>query len=108
LLWLVSLQNPNVAAGFRLRPHPEGCGYKHAEGAATATAEQEETSMNPHEKNLNWLRDTIEHLSDCQQQLEWARDRLTIRVLTDSILRDLDCCRRLCESVRQRGGVLVN
>lgn len=62
------------------------------------------------EKNLGWLKDTIEHLSDCQQQLEWARNRLTVQVLTDSILRDLDCCRRLCESMRKRGSgsVLAN
>lgn len=60
--------------------------------------------MNQHE-NLSWLKDTIEHIADCQQQLEWARDRLTIQVLTDSILRDLDCCRRLCEGMKKRSSL---
>lgn len=63
--------------------------------------------MNFNENNLIWLKDTIEHIADCQQQLEWARDRLTVQVLTDSILRDLDCCRRLCESMRKKSGVAV-
>jgi hypothetical protein len=63
--------------------------------------------MSHNETNLIYLKDTIEHLSDCQQQLEWARDRLTVQVLTDSILRDLDCCRRLCDSMRKRSGMAV-
>jgi len=62
--------------------------------------------MNRNENNLIHLKDTIEHLADCQQQLEWAQDGLTLKVLTDSILRDLDCCRRLCEGMR-RGGALA-
>lgn len=63
--------------------------------------------MNWNENNLIHLKDTIEHLSDCQQQLEWAHDRLTVQVLTDSILRDLDCCRRLCEGMRRRGALAL-
>jgi len=63
--------------------------------------------MHQHEKNMIWLKDTIEHLSDCQQQLEWAHNRFTVQVLTDSILRDLDCCRRLCEGMRKKSSVAV-
>lgn len=52
--------------------------------------------------NLLWLKDTIEHLKNCQQQLEWARDAETIEVLTETMLRDLECCRRICESLHHR------
>ena len=49
--------------------------------------------MSQRESNLLWLKDMLEHLSACQQQLEWTADAETIRVLTEAMLRDLDCCR---------------
>jgi hypothetical protein len=55
--------------------------------------------------NLLWLKDTLEHLKSCQRQLEWAEDPDTIQLLTESMLRDLDCCRRLCEGLQQRLGL---
>ena len=53
--------------------------------------------MSQRDVNLLWLKDTIEHLKNCQQQLEWAEDAETIEVLTESMLRDLERCRRICE-----------
>jgi hypothetical protein len=44
----------------------------------------------------------IKHLAACQQQLEWAEDANTIHVLTETMLRDLECCRRLCETLHRR------
>ena len=58
--------------------------------------------MSQREANVLWLRDILEHLSATQKQLEWAEDRETIRLLTESMLRDLERCQRLCESMRQR------
>jgi hypothetical protein len=58
--------------------------------------------MSQREANMLWLRDMLNHLSACQQQLEWAEDANTIHVLTESMLRDLESCRRLCESLRRR------
>lgn len=58
--------------------------------------------MSQREMNLLWLKDTLEHLVGCQEQLEWARDSETVRVLTQSMLRDLECCRRLCEALHRR------
>jgi hypothetical protein len=58
--------------------------------------------MSQRETNLLWLRDMLEHLTTCQQQLQWAEDTETVSVLTQSMLRDLDCCRRLCESLQRR------
>ncbi len=49
-----------------------------------------------------WLKDVLEHLCECRQQLEWCEDRETQQVLTESMLRDLECCRRLCDSLHRR------
>ena len=61
--------------------------------------------MSQRETNLIWLRDMLEHLADYQKQLEWTEDSQTARVLTESMIRDLDCCKRLCETIHRRSGV---
>jgi hypothetical protein len=58
--------------------------------------------MSQRDKNLQWLKDNLEHLTACRRQLEWAQDSETIHVLTETMLRDLECCRRLCEALRRR------
>jgi hypothetical protein len=61
--------------------------------------------MSQRNANLLWLRDMLEHLSACQKQLEWADDAETVRLVTESMLRDLERCQRVCETLRQRCGV---
>ncbi|MCI0458887.1 MAG: hypothetical protein L0Z62_18160 [Gemmataceae bacterium] len=61
--------------------------------------------MSRRETDLLWLKDVLEHLSACRQQLEWAEDPETVRVITENMIRDLDCCRRLCQGFRRRSGV---
>jgi hypothetical protein len=58
--------------------------------------------MSQREHNLLWLKDTLKHLRTCQKQLTWTHDDESIHVLTDTMLRDLDCCRRICESIQRR------
>jgi hypothetical protein len=58
--------------------------------------------MSQRESNLLWLRDLIEHLGDCQQQLHWAEDGEAIQLLTETMLRDLESCRKLCEALQRR------
>jgi hypothetical protein len=58
--------------------------------------------MSQRETNLLWLKDVLEHLRSCQQQLEWTEDTQAAQVLTETMLRDLDCCKRLCESLHAR------
>jgi hypothetical protein len=60
--------------------------------------------MSQRETNLLWLKDLLEHLTACQQQLEWAEDNETVNVLTESMLADLERCKRLCEAIRRRAG----
>jgi hypothetical protein len=58
--------------------------------------------MSQRQTNLRWLKDMLDHLSACHEQLQWAEDAETVSVLTESMLRDLDCCRRLCETLQRR------
>lgn len=58
--------------------------------------------MSQRESNLLWLKDLLEHLSASQERLQWARDAEIIHVLTESMMRDLECCRRLCETLDRR------
>ena len=58
--------------------------------------------MSQRQTNLLWLKDMLDHLLACQQQLQWAEDADTIKVLTETMLRDLESCRRLCEALHRR------
>jgi hypothetical protein len=58
--------------------------------------------MSQRETNLLWLRDTLEQLVASQQQLEWAEDAEAVGVLTQTMIRDLDSCRRLCLEIQRR------
>jgi hypothetical protein len=58
--------------------------------------------MSQRETNLLWLKDTLDHLRSCEQQLRWAEDARTVQLLTETMLRDLENCRRLCESLGRR------
>ncbi|HZY84760.1 MAG TPA: hypothetical protein VFE78_08010 [Gemmataceae bacterium] len=62
--------------------------------------------MSQRESNLVWLRDILEHLSAAQQRLEWCDDPETTRLVTEQMLRDLERCRRLCETMHRRGAAL--
>ena len=62
--------------------------------------------MSQRESNLVWLRDILEHLASAQQQLEWSDDPETTRLVTEQMLRDLDRCRRLCETIHRRSAGL--
>jgi hypothetical protein len=58
--------------------------------------------MSQRESNLLWLKDLLEHLTASQERLEWAEGPDTVRVITESMLRDLERCRRLCEGLHSR------
>ena len=49
---------------------------------------------------LLWMKDLIEHLSRCHDQLQWTNDDATQSFLTEAMLGDLDQCQRLCEQLR--------
>ncbi len=57
--------------------------------------------MSQRDSNLLWLSDMLDHLKDCQQQLQWTEDPESIGLLTETMIRELDRCRRLCETLRR-------
>jgi hypothetical protein len=52
---------------------------------------------------LLWMKDLIEHMSRCHDQLQWTSDGATQTFLTDAMLGDLDQCQKLCEQLRTGG-----
>jgi hypothetical protein len=58
--------------------------------------------MSQRDTNLLWLRDMLDHVAACRQQLEWAEDPDAARVITETMLRELDRCRRLCDMLHRR------
>jgi hypothetical protein len=61
--------------------------------------------MSQRQANLLWLRDMLEHLKSCQRQLEWSKSPETVRVITETMIRELDSCRTVCERFRQKVNV---
>jgi hypothetical protein len=58
--------------------------------------------MSQRDAKLLWLKDMIDHLSACRKQLEWAENPEAVQVITETMLRDLEHCRRLCETLQRR------
>src|SRR5207248_8940007 len=63
---------------------------------------QVEWGMSQRDANLLWLKDLLRHLDGCQRQLEWAEEPEAVHLVTENMLRDLDSCRRICESLKRR------
>ncbi|MEX2121269.1 MAG: hypothetical protein WD847_16875 [Pirellulales bacterium] len=48
---------------------------------------------------LMWMKDILEHMTECHREWQTADGRVE-QYLADSIQRDLDEVRRLCQSLR--------
>ena len=46
------------------------------------------------------LRDLLDHLRVCEKQLEWSEDPHALLYLTDTMLRDVETCRKVCQALR--------
>ncbi len=58
--------------------------------------------MSQRESKILWLKDILEHLTRCQKQLLWTTDPDMVRVITETMLRDLESCRHLCEELNRK------
>jgi hypothetical protein len=58
--------------------------------------------MRDRQNTLLWIKDLIEHMRVCQEQLQWAADGPGEKFLTEAMLVDLTECRQLCEQLRSR------
>ncbi len=58
--------------------------------------------MRTRQHTLLWMKDLLEHMNRCHEQLQWAADGPTESFLTEAMLVDLGECRRLCEQLQGR------
>lgn len=56
--------------------------------------------MRNRRQTLLWMKDLIEHLSQCHEQLQWTGEGPADSFLTEAMLVDLTECRRLCEQLQ--------
>jgi hypothetical protein len=56
--------------------------------------------MRNRQNTLLWMKDLIEHMSRCHEQLQWTAGGPTESFLAESLLVDLAQCQRLCEELR--------
>ena len=64
--------------------------------------ERKHRTMRNRRTTLLWMKDLIEHMTQCHEQLEWAADGTTESFLTESMLVDLIECQRLCVELRDQ------
>lgn len=58
--------------------------------------------MRDRQTTLLWMKDLIDHLARCHEQLEWAPDGPSVNFLAEAMLVDLSECRQLCEHLKTR------
>jgi hypothetical protein len=57
--------------------------------------------MRNRRQTLLWMKDLIDHMNRCHEQLQWADDDESTRsFLTESLMVDLSECHRLCEQLQ--------
>jgi hypothetical protein len=56
--------------------------------------------MRNRRNTMLWMKDLIEHMTQCHEQLQYAADGRTESFLAESLLVDLTECTRLCEELR--------
>jgi hypothetical protein len=61
---------------------------------------RDDRTMNSRQNQLLWMKDLIEHMTKCHEQLQWAADGRTETFLAETLMGDLAQCRRLCEEIR--------
>ena len=53
---------------------------------------------------LLWMKDLLEHMAQCHDQLQWAEDDPTQEFLAEALMGDLLECQKLCEELRGGSG----
>jgi hypothetical protein len=56
--------------------------------------------MRNRQSTLLWMKDLIDHMNHCHEQLQWTADGPTQMFLTEKMMVDLSECRRLCEQLQ--------
>lgn len=56
--------------------------------------------MRNRHKTLLWMKDLLDHMNRCHEQLQWAADGATESYLAESLMVDLTECQKLCEQFK--------
>lgn len=63
-------------------------------------------------KTLLWMKDLLDHMNQCHEQLQWAGDGPAEAFLADSLMVDLSECQKLCEQLKSKpkknGGLMAS
>jgi hypothetical protein len=49
------------------------------------------------------MKDLLEHMNQCHEQLQWAADGQTEAYLAETLMVDLSECQKLCEQLKPPG-----
>jgi hypothetical protein len=49
---------------------------------------------------LLWMKDLLDHMNQCHEQLQWAADGPTEAYLAETLMVDLSECQKLCEQLK--------
>lgn len=65
--------------------------------------------MRERQSQLLWMKDLIEHMARCHEQLQWTDEGPSAAFLADALHVDLRQCLRLCDELRgnQRSGQIT-
>ena len=66
----------------------------------STTQVKEHPKMRNRRHTLLWMKDLLEHMSRCHDQLQFASDGETQSFLADAMIGDLHECQKLCEQLR--------
>ena len=59
---------------------------------------------------LLWMKDLLDHMNQCHEQLQWAADGATEAYLAETLLVNLTECQKLCEQLKpvpKKGGRML-
>src|SRR5689334_15908818 len=73
-----------------------------SDGLARDSRNRGSSPMRTRHSTLLWMKDLIDHMNRCHEQLVWTSDGPTESFLTEAMMGDLSECRRLCEQLRHR------
>jgi hypothetical protein len=49
---------------------------------------------------LLWMKDLLDHMNQCHEQLQWASDGQTEAYLAETLMVDLSECKKLCDQLK--------
>jgi hypothetical protein len=68
--------------------------------SAGETWKEMDRMMRNRRHTLLWMKDLLDHMNQCHEQLQWASDGRTEAYLAETLLVDLTECQKLCQQLK--------